>query len=196
MDIIEQVLLVIGRVLHQGTGDPIVGRVRFSVVEGTVAGKVLEDGRFAVSGRPELLFPNLAGQALRLTIRADSPQWRRGSAQQTVTVPVPVGATFDPPIDVGTQFLPADPVSLRGRVVEARNPDVAISGATVDVLQAGVVTDTTLTATDGRFRFDDIPVSAPAELRCARSGFVTVTRPLLIDFGLIVNDVNVRLAPP
>jgi hypothetical protein len=196
VDVVEQVAMVVGRILHRGTGEPVVGRLQFAAVEGPVLGKVLTVGRFAISGRPELLLPGLPGQSLRLTVRADSPQYRQGFVEQAVTVPVPIGTTFDPPIDVGTLLLPADPVNVRGRVVEARNPDTAVAGATVEVLQGGVVTDTTVSGGDGRFRFDDVAVVAPAELRCASVGFATLTLPLRIDFGLLVNDVRVRLAPP
>ncbi|MGH7491704.1 MAG: MSCRAMM family protein [bacterium] len=209
-DIIEQVALVTGHILHEGTGEPIFGSVR--IVErqvkdedklGTVADKLLDDeeGTFVVSGEPMALFPNLALQAytLNLEIRARSPQFRQGMIIRPLLVPISRGETFEPPIDVGVIFLLADSVNIRGRVLNAQNPENAIADAGVEILQNGAVTDATTTGNDGRYRFDGLvvqtPVAEPAQIRCSKTDFRIQARMLLIDFGKLVNEENFRLPP-
>jgi hypothetical protein len=197
-DIIEQVAMVTGRLIHQGTGKPVVGSVRFTAREGPVADKLFADGTFAVSGRPELLFPNLALQdhELHLNIRVDSAQFRAGFVEQTKVVPIPMGSTFASPISVDTIDLPADPVNIRGQVVEAANPERLIADATIEVLHSGPVIPPVTTDAEGRYRFDEITVTAPAQIRCAKPiNFKTATRALLIDFGKLVNEEYFHLAP-
>jgi hypothetical protein len=195
-DIIEQVALVTGHIIHAGTGESIFGRVRITVREGRVVDKMLIDGTFVVSGRPEVLFPRLASQAYQLTldIRADSPQYRQGFIEQSRTVAIPAGTSFDPPIPLGTISLPADLVNIRGSVVEAQDPTTPIAAATVEV-QSSAGTRTITTGATGRYRLNDIIVTAPAQIRCSASGFTTQTRPLLVDFGRIINEEYFRLAP-
>lgn len=199
IDVIEQVALITGRVIHAGTGRAVVGRVWITAREVSIIDKLLPDGTFVVSGQPSYLFPSLSSQPfdLNLTIHVDSPQYRQRAVEQSIpALTIPAGTTFEPLLDVGTIELPADPVNIRGRVTDATDPTVGIAGATVDVSRGGVVTNTTTTSADGRYRFDEIAVRAPAELRCAAAGFVTETRPLLPDFGRLVNEEYFRLAPP
>jgi hypothetical protein len=197
-DVIEQVALVTGRILHEGTGKAVFGHIHITAQEGLVTDKLLTDGTFVVSSRPELLFPNLGSQnyQLNLTIRADSPQYRASSFQRQLSVAIPMGSTFDIPIDVGTILLPADPVNIRGRVVEAANPDTPILNATVQVLQGAAVTNWTTTNNDGRYRFENITVLAAAEIQCSKANFKTQKRTLLIDFGKLINEEYFRLGPP
>lgn len=208
-DVIKQVVFVTGRVLHQGTGEPIVGEIKITAQEGPVSSKVLSDGTFALSGDLEILFPNLATQSyqLHLNVHADSEQFRAGSIDQPelVTIPstIPSGPSFDPDppttpralVVVPTILLPADPVNIRGRVVNAQSPDTSIFGARIEVLQNGVVTDSTTTAADGRYRFDEIGVQAPAQIQCSATGFRIQPRILLIDFGKLLNEEYFRLEP-
>jgi hypothetical protein len=205
-DIITQVAFVTGTILHQGTGQPVVGEVRLRAKQGPVTSKVLEDGRFAVSGYLRFLFPDLATQPylLDLTIRADSPQFKTGFIEQPLVVAIPMGRRFDPDpptvpdplIDVGTILLPGDPVNVRGRVFDGANPGTPINGATVEVLHTGPVVAPVLTGTDGSYRIDGITVTAPAQIRCSKlPAFPIETRNLLLDFGRQVNEENFRLAP-
>lgn len=211
-DVIKQVVFVTGRVLHQGTGEPIVGEIKITAQEGPVSSKVLSDGTFAVSGDLEFLFPYLATKdhndhfhdyQINLTIRAVSAQYRRGFAERQLSVMLLGGSNFDPdppvvadlPVDMGIIRMPADPVNIRGRVVNAQSPDTSIFGARIEVLQNGVVTDSTTTAADGRYRFDEIGVQAPAQIQCSATGFRIQPRILLIDFGKLLNEEYFRLEP-
>ena len=205
-DAITQTAFATGRLLHEGTGKPPVGAVKFTAAEGPVVGKLHEDGTFAISAYLNFLFPNLASQnyPFTLTVSLTSPQYRSGKFERTLApVVVPVGTDFDPAppaapdplIDFGTILLAADPVNIRGRVVEAANPATPVVGATVEVLHAGPPVPNAGAGADGRYRFDDIGVTAPAQIRCSAPTFKTVTRDLLLDFGRLVNEENFRLPP-
>ena len=210
-DILKQAAFIKGRILHQGTGEPVVGRVHITAREGFVVDKILADGTFAVSGDLEQLFPKLSSQSypLTLTIRADSAQFRQNFVEYSFLVTIPVGSNFDPKppalpnplIDVGTIRLPVDlenmQVNIRGRVVPAKDPDIPINGAMVSILQSSVVTHSTTTNPQGRYRFDNIIVKAPAQIKCSASGFVSQNpRILQVDFSKSINEEYFRLAPP
>lgn len=205
-DVITQVAFATGRILHQGTGEPVIGEIQITAKEGPVVDKVLADGTFAISGDLKLLFPHLDTQnyQLNLTIRANTAQYRAGFINHTLLVAIPGGSNFDPDppltlgalVDIGTILLPADSINIRGRVVEAKNPDTPISGATVEVLHAGPPIPAATTKADGGYRFDDITVTAPARIRCSEPmNFKPETRTLLIDFGKLVNEESFRLPP-
>ena len=134
---------VTGRVIHQGTGEPVLGAVRITSPEGRVWSRVLDDGTFVVAADLEMLMPDLATQQydINLMIRADSQQFRPGFIERTEPVSVPAGSDFDPDppatppdplISLGTIAFAADPINIRGRVIQAENPDQGIPGATVD----------------------------------------------------------------
>jgi hypothetical protein len=222
-DILKQAAFIKGRILHQGTGEPVVGRVHITAREGFVVDKMLADGTFAVSGDLEQLFPKLSSQSypLTLTIRADSAQFRQNFVEYSFLVTIPVGSNFDPKppalpsplINVGTIRLPVDPavdptanpvvfqenmqVNIRGRVVPAKDPDIPINGAVVSILQSSVVTHSTTTNAQGSYRFDNIIVKAPAQIKCSASGFVSQNpRILQVDFSKSINEEYFRLAPP
>lgn len=222
-DILKQATFIKGRILHQGTGEPVVGRVHITAREGFVVDKMLADGTFAVSGDLEQLFPKLSSQPypLILTIRADSAQFRQNFVEYSFLVTIPVGSNFDPKppalpsplINVGTIRLPVDPavdpianpvvfqenmqVNIRGCVVHAKDPDIPINGATVSILQSSVVTHSTTTNLQGRYRFDNIIVKAPAQIQCSAPGFLSQNpRILQVDFSKSVNEEYFRLAPP
>ena len=210
-DILKQAAFIKGRILHQGTGEPVVGRVHITAREGFVVDKMLADGTFAVSGDLEQLFPKLSSQSypLTLTIRADSAQFRQNFVEYSFLVTIPVGSNFDPKppalpnplIDVGSIRLPVDlenmQVNIRGRVVPAKDPDIPINGAMVSILQSSVVTHSTTTNPQGRYRFDNIIVKAPAQIKCSASGFVSQNpRILQVDFSKSINEEYFRLAPP
>jgi hypothetical protein len=222
-DTLKQAAFIKGRILHQGTGEPVVGRIHITAKEGFVVDKVLVDGTFAISGDLEQLFPKLSSQSypLTLTIRADSAQFRQGFVEYSFLATIPAGSNFDPKpptppdplIDVGTIRLPvapavdptADPivfqenmqVNIRGLVVRAKDPDIPINGATVSILQSSVVTHSTTTTPQGRYRFDNIIVKAPAQIKCSAPGFLSQNpRILQVDFGKSINEEYFRLAPP
>lgn len=196
-DSIEQVALVTGRIIHSGTGEAITGSISITAKEGEVAYTSLTDGTFAVSGRPDVLFPQLSQHAyqLNLEIHADSAQFIQGKVNKSLTVTIPKGLSFDLPINVGVVLLAADPATIRGRVVKAKDPATSLGGALLEVLQSSIVTNSTMTSADGRYRFDAITVLAPAEIRCSLAGYKTQKRTLLIDFGKSVNEEYFRLAP-
>lgn len=206
-DVIEQVALVTGKILHEGTGKPVIGTVQITVQEPPVIDKILSDGTFVLSGRPELLFPGLALKAyqLRLNIRATSLQFRQGFAEKTLTVTIPKGWSFEQPISkvLPTSsstilvLFPTEPVFIRGYVFDIDNPGMGIPNATVKI-QQGVNTFTALTSTDierkGKYSFQasgdptkpqafTITATNPATISCSATGFKpSPSRPLAIDF--------------
>jgi hypothetical protein len=219
-DVIEQVALVTGKVLHEGTGQPVIGTLQITTEETLVVYKVLADGTFVLSGRPEELFPDLAlrDYQLSLVITAISSQFRQGLVERSLTVTIPQGWSFDQPISKVTPaatspilvLLPAEPVVIRGYVFDADNPGVGIPNATVTIHQ-GVNSFTTLTSADveqlGKYSFQDvsdptqpqaftITATNSATISCAATGFTTVTdRPLLIDFGRSLHEEYFYLIP-
>ncbi len=219
-DIIKQAAFAKGKILHAGTGKPIVGTIHITAKEGPVIAKVLEDGTFALSGDLDFLFPELSsrGYALNLNIRAVSAQFRLGYAElkSPVTVTIPAGQNFDPEtatqvpddlIDIETingtirlpdhptNYLRDIPVNIQGRVVNAADTNDPINNATIEVLQSGTVTASTSTDNEGRYSFKNIVVIAPAQIKCSATSFVTQTRPLLIDFTKMTNEEYFRLVP-
>lgn len=203
LDVIEQVALVSGRVLHRGTGDPIHGRVTFEAREGAVVTKVLDNGDFAVSADPQVLLPLLANQALQLHLEivADSVYFRTGRVRHPLVVNIAQGFPFNAPIPQGTIVLPVDPVAIQdniaitlsGRVAQADDPATAIANATVAVLRNGVPVASATTNGQGRYRFSDQVIEAPAQLRCSAALFITQTRQLLVDFSKAAQDESFRL---
>ena len=63
----------------------------------------------------------------------------------------------------------------------------------VDILQSGVVTNTTTTDGQGRFSFNDLLVAAPAEVRASTALYMQQRRQLLIDFHLSMHEELFRL---
>ncbi|MEH2048233.1 carboxypeptidase-like regulatory domain-containing protein [Nostoc sp.] len=206
-DMIEQIALVTGKILHEGTGKPVNGTVKITVQESPVIDKSLSDGTFVLSGRPELLFPELSlkDYQLHLNIKAISPQFGQGLAEKSLTVTIPKGWNFEQPIsqELPTStstilvLLSAEPVFIRGYVFDIDNPGMGIPNATVKI-QQGSNTFTTLTSADvkskGRYSFPDtgdptklqaftITATNPATISCSATGFKSILdRPLAIDF--------------
>lgn len=219
-DVIEQVALVMGKILHEGTGQPVIGTVQITVQEPPVIDKILSDGTFVLSGRPELLFPELALKAyqLQLNIRATSLQFRQGFAEKTLTVTIPKGWNFEQlvskvlPTSSSTilVLLPSEPVFIRGYVFDVDNPGVGIPNATVKIEQ-GVNTFTTLTSADvehkGKYSFQDpgdpikpqaftIIATSPATISCSATGFKpSLNRLLAIDFERSLHEEYFHLVP-
>jgi hypothetical protein len=202
-DVIEQVALVSGKVLNRGTALPLDGSITFSSQEGDVAGRVLEDGTFVVSGRPELLFPFLSATpaTFHVAIHARSAEFTQNAVDQPLTVNIAAAYPFNTPLDQGNILLPVPPAditnnlarAIRGLVTDAADPRPPIVGATIDTLQAGLVTNTTLTDAQGRFSFNDLVVVAPAEIRASAAVHKTQRRQLLIDFHLSMHEELFRL---
>jgi hypothetical protein len=205
-DVITQAAFARGRILHGGTGEPIAGDIDIAALEGPVVGRVLADGTFVLSGYLPFLFPLLATQAytLNLRIRVTSPQLRAGAVTLPLILNVPAGPSFDPDppaapralIQIPTILLTADPLSIRGRVVEAEDPTAPIQNATVEVLHAGPAVAPVVTGADGRYRFDGVTLVAPVQVRASHANFLTVTRAMRPEYGLLVNEENFRLPPP
>jgi len=202
-DVIEQVGLVSGSVLNRGTALPLDGSISFDSLEGEVSGRVLEDGTFIVSGRPELLFPLLATTAatFHVTMHARSPEFTQTTVDHALIVNIATAFPFDAPLDQGTISLPVNPAditanlarTIRGFVTNAVDPRPSLSGVTIDILENGIVTHSTSTDGAGRFSFDDVVVAAPAEIRATLSQFKTQRRQLLIDFHLSMHEEVFRL---
>jgi Carboxypeptidase regulatory-like domain len=197
---IRQVAYVKGRILHEGTGRPVVGDIRLTADEGVVSGRVFDDGTFVVSAYEK--FP-----ALHLNVRAASPQYRAGALTHTFVASIPAAADFDPTppaapaplVDVGDIILPGDAVNLRGRVTQAADPDVPVVGADVALTHAGPPgSEVPPAATDGegRFRFDDVRLWAPSTIGVTAAGFKPESRALVLDYERPVNEEDFRLQPP
>lgn len=215
-DVITQVAFATGRILHKGTGRPLDGEINITAREGPLASKILPDGTFALSGAPEILFPELSAQGyvLHLNIRAKSAQYRDGFIDLPFSLSVAQNSAFDPPppaaptalVDAGTIFLPADPVNVRGVVVEAANPSNPIPSAQVKITH-GDAPLTASTDSQGRYRLDGVQVTAPSQLvngvtvtslpqvECSKANFKTETRNLMLDYGKLVQEENFRLPP-
>jgi hypothetical protein len=205
-DVITQAAFARGRILHAGTGLSVVGDITIAAHEGPVIAKFLPSGEFVLSGYLDFLFPDLAATnyTLHLTVTITSPQFRAGKVVETLLLAVPSGASFDPDppnaprplIQIPTVTLAADPLTIRGRVVEAADPTAAIAGAAVEILHAGPAIAPAATGADGRYSFDGVTLVAPVQVRASHAGFVTVTRGMLPEYGLLVNEENFRLSPP
>jgi hypothetical protein len=206
-DMIEQVALVMGKILHEGTGKPVIGTVQITVKEPSVIDKILDDGIFVLSGRPELLFPELAlkDYQLHLKIKVTSPQFRQKFVEKSLIVTIPKGWNFEHPISkelpASTSAIkvlfPAEPVFIRGYVFDVDDPGIGIPNATVKIDQ-GVNTFTALTSADverkGNYSFQDpgdptkpqvftITATSPATISCSATGFKpSPSRPLAINF--------------
>jgi hypothetical protein len=197
-DVLEDFALVTAKIVFAGTNGPIDGVVNIAVAEAsTLALNLLDDGTFALSGRPDLYFPKLSTQSyqLHLQINATSGQFRSGSAQESLVANIPAGTVFPPPIDAGVVTFPADPISVLGQVTKAKDPVAPISGATVQVTDAGPVHPPVTSDAQGNYRIDNLKIVAPAQIQCSAGGFTTQTRMFLPDFHLPVNEEYFRLAP-
>jgi hypothetical protein len=222
-DLTKQAALITGRILHQGTRLPIVGKVRITAREVAIGDKVLEDGTFVLSAPLDLSFPELSSRSysLHLTIQADSAQFRLGTVKYSRLVTIPAGSNFDPElattppdplIDLGTIYLPVNPVddptadlevyrenlqvNIRGRVIQANHPEMPFSTPpTIQVVPTGAASVSVTADADGRYKFTEIVVRSPARIICSVPGFQTIDRLLSIDFGKVFNPENFRLLP-
>lgn len=222
-DEIEQIALVTGKILHEGTGKPVIGTVKISVQEPSIIDKVLSDGTFVLSGRSELLFPDLSLQdyQLHLTIRVTSPQFRLGFVERSLTVTIPRGWDFERPVAKAfpdslvniVVWLPAEPVFIRGYVFDGDNPGKGIENATVTIQQGGN-TFTALTSAGGdrkgRYSFQDLgdppkpqaftitaTSPSPATISCTKTDFKSIlNRPLVIDFERSLHEEYFYLLRP
>jgi hypothetical protein len=199
IDVIEQVALVSGRIVHRGTGRAIDGSVTIEAAEGPVILKLLEDGTFALSADPHAFLPQIAANIvpLTLTIRAQSPEFATG----VVTEEVPVTAVPPFPAQQLTWKFPLDPaaaaanlaLAIRGSVIDTGDPPVVIAGAGVEVLHTGAAIAPAVTGVDGRFSFDGVVIEMPARIRVTAAGFTVQTRELWIDFSRGMHEEHFRL---
>jgi hypothetical protein len=95
--------------------------LRFSVTTGA-------GGTFAVSGRPEVAFPDLAANPHTVDLLVDAPDY----LETRVAVPVPQGTTSFP-VPAGTVELRRDAVMLAGRVTTGV-PTTAVANAHVELV--------------------------------------------------------------
>jgi hypothetical protein len=221
MTVTKQAAFITGRILHRGTGLPIKGKIQIKARDVPIVAKVLDDGTFAISGAINQIFPTLDSQAykLKLTIQAESVEFRRGMVEYSQLVDIrPDGISFDPDavepfrslIDLGNIYLPVDPaidssadptvyqdnllVEIRGRILQAKKPEENFpTPPTVQVVVDGAAPIEVVANADGRYRFSSIVMRLPAEIRCSAPGFQPIKRPLLVDFGKVVNQEDFRL---
>ena len=199
-DVIEQVAMVSGRIVHRGTGRPIEGSVRVEAAEGPVIFKLLEDGTFALSADPHSFQKQIdvdGSVSLSLTIRARSAEFTTGSVTEAVAVTAPVAA-FPAKQDVWKLPMTGAAANLartiRGSVIEAKDPGKPVENATIEIVHAGTTAIATAnTGADGRFSFDNVIVEAPAEIRATKLHFKTQTRQLWIDFTLGMHEEHFRM---
>lgn len=200
VDVIEQVALVTGKLLHRGSGRPIHGAVRFTAVEGPVYGKVLDDGTFAVTGHSPLLMRGPGPlYTLNLKIRVISTELTERDVTEELKVANLLPATMQ---DIGTLAFPMSAPNIdaniartiRGSVVDAVDPNPPVAGATIEIKDSAPSTFSTLTDAQGRFSFDDLVVTGPATIECTAPPFKPQKRDLLIDFHFAMHEVRFRLA--
>jgi hypothetical protein len=198
-DVIEQVAMVSGRIVHRGTGRPIDGSVRIEAAEGPVIFKLLEDGTFALSADPHSFQKQIdtGSLSLSLTIRARSAEFTTGAVTDTVAVTV---AMADFPKDQGVWKLPRTAAgaaanlarTIRGGVIDVKNPEIRVENATIEILHGGGTITTNIDG-EGRFSFDNVVVEAPADIRATATSFKTQTRQLWIDFTLGMHEEHFRM---
>lgn len=203
-EIHEQIVLAVGQILHAGSGQAVIGRVRveeqharLAKRRSMLAAKYLANGTIVLSGQLGELFPELDKQAyrLQLNIHATSTQFRQGHATHPLTVQIPMGSSFDPPINLGVIRLPADPLQIRGRVVEARDPARPIATATILVTHSGPGLPRAQADANGNYRFQHVVVVAPATIECRAGGYKPQSRALLIDYSAALAEEHFRLVP-
>jgi hypothetical protein len=196
-DVFEDFAVVTARVVFAGTGAPIDGVIDVTAPEAALALTVLDDGTFALSGDVGRWFPLLSTKTynLHLQVVATSSQFRSGTAQQVLVVALPAGTVFPPPIDAGILTFAADPISIWGQVTRAKDPTIAIGGASVTVIDAGPPHPPATTDPQGMYQLNGVQIVAPAKIQCSAAGFTTQTRMFLPDFSLQVNEEYFRLAP-
>jgi hypothetical protein len=214
-DITKQAAFITGRVLHQGTRLPIAGKIRITARGIEIIDKVFEDGTFVISAPLDIIFPKLSTLAysIDLTIQADSDQFREGNVKYLKSITIPAGSNFnpdlatvkpDPLIDLNTIYLPVNPnddnlrVNIRGKAIRAKNPELPFpTPPTIEVVVPGEPpVSKTADAIDGRYQFKEVLVRSPnARIKCSASGFKSVDRPLIVDYGKVFNQEDFRLMP-
>ena len=194
---IRQQAMVVGTILHGGTGLPVDGTITITSADGPILTHVRPNGDFAVSGRPWILFPDLAtvNRTLHLTIRAESEQWKAGFFEKNVNVLLAAGEDFRPPVSAGVINLNAEPVNIRGRVRSGVEPYPAVNAAVVELRSNAVVVANTATLPDGSYAFNLVNIVAPVDVRVSDGAFVTQIQALAVDYSLPVNEVNFRMTP-
>lgn len=203
VDVISQAAFATGRILHEGTGMPVDGTVEITAQEGPIFGALADDGTFVLSCQLNFLFQNIVAQpyALHLTVHAVSRQFLSGTADLSITANIPAGADFDPDVgapsalvDLGTLSLPADPVIIQGKVMQAENSDVPIAGATIRLLRSSIPLASTTSDPDGRYRINAIKALPNDELECSAPGYTTKKSKLVPDFGHAIAEQYFQLS--
>lgn len=162
-----------------------------------------------LSGDLRILFPQLAtmNYQLNLIVRGRSAEFKAGTAELSTVVNVLAGTQFDPPaptpphplIDLHELRLAGDPMFIRGRVTDARNPGTAIPGATVTLSESfPAVTSVAVAMADaaGDYQFNGINFGGPVRLKCDAAGFRPVERELFVNLEAPMHTENFQLPPP
>lgn len=213
-DITKQAAFITGRILHQGTRLPIVGKIRITAREIEIIDRVFEDGTFVISAPLDIVFPKLStfSYSIDLTIQADSLQFRQGNVQYSQSISIPAGANFDPDlvtvkpdplIDLNTIYLPVNlnddnlRVNIRGRAIRAKNPELPFPiPPTIELVRTGEPPVlVTADVNDGRYQFKEVLVRSPARIKCSAPGFKPIDRLLIVDYGKVFNQENFQLMP-
>jgi hypothetical protein len=209
LDLLEQVAIATGRIIHGGTGQAIFGNIMLTPSLPGVVTKVTADGRFGLSGEIQHLFPELATQdyVLQLDLLIDSPQFNAGTRRLEQAITIEKDYSFAQPLDLGEIRLDPDPIILRGRVFNADrsgNGDrLPIENATVSLL-TGDQSFNALTDETGRYSLGKVNddgrevgyrIVEGATVECAAAGFKTRNRPLRVDFSQFVHEEYFYLQP-
>jgi hypothetical protein len=119
--------LITGSALDELTQQPVPVPLAVVADRAGLTARVVDNSLFCLTGRPELLFPDLAhrGYTVQLTLSAD------GYLDTRLTVDIPQNARF--PVQVPPVPLRRQPIRLQGRVVQDRD-DKPIQGASVTLM--------------------------------------------------------------
>jgi hypothetical protein len=192
-----------GRILHEGTSQPIDGTLSISIDEGPSIQHLLDDGTFALSGLPEELFPHLSIRAydVHLNIHAVSNTFRDGYRDHSDTITIPAGRKLDPsqhhPVDslpdAGTIYMKADPVTVRVRLLDASQNNAPLTGAAVTVV-AGTFSGGPTVISENVYEFSDLPSVDVVTVSCEKTLYHPVDqRSLRVDYSRNVQEVAIGL---
>ncbi|ARE41833.1 hypothetical protein RGUI_3692 [Rhodovulum sp. P5] len=167
--------------------------------------RVLPDAQYAVFGDPLHMLPP-ANVDIRLEVEADGYQ----PSSVTLSFTAAELARIARSLTLGDEtqavqiigglpraqdiaLLP-DPVTLKGRVSRAEDPEIAIAGASVSVT-APAALGPVLTDADGFFTLGPAPVAATVTLSVTATGRIPLDTDIRLNFAAPINRVSLTLQP-
>ncbi len=206
LDVIEQVAIATGRIIHGGTGEAPLGKVLITSSLPGVVVKARSDGRFGVSGNLQRLFPDVATRDYRfhLDICIDSPQFKAGLPTFEQAVVIPAGFTFEQPIALEEVRLTPEPIIVRGIVYDAlavtpsgeRKP-IDVEGSVSLISGDGALGPPATIDGSGRYSLGSTTADGRVEgniiwkgtkIRCQAQGFEPQEHWLRVDFSRFVHE--------